>query len=238
MKYAALGVVGALLCGCGVWYVLWSQKHAQKQSVMCAQVITTAIHPETGEERVFQTPCDVPPGWQVKEGNGNDSYRENGVLMQRFRSDEYGFAFAYRQMPDGYVLATLPERDASERSLSATYTIIDAHEYALLQESTDARESPPAIAIQVYENTAHEPIMLWLEANPERANYHLKSSSVRNESVGGAAALRYSFDGLYQNEAIVISHKDHVLVFMGSFNSFEDPIRREFLNIVGSLAFF
>ena len=31
---------------------------------VCAQVITTARNPETGEVRDFPTPCDVPQGWE------------------------------------------------------------------------------------------------------------------------------------------------------------------------------
>jgi len=33
--------------------------------VVCAQVITPAINPETKEIREFPTPCDVPDGWDV-----------------------------------------------------------------------------------------------------------------------------------------------------------------------------
>lgn len=32
---------------------------------ICAQVITPARNPETGEIREFPTPCDVPEGWEV-----------------------------------------------------------------------------------------------------------------------------------------------------------------------------
>lgn len=32
---------------------------------MCAQVITPARNPETGDIREFPTPCDVPEGWEV-----------------------------------------------------------------------------------------------------------------------------------------------------------------------------
>jgi len=31
---------------------------------MCAQIIARAKNPDTGEEREFPTPCDVPLGWQ------------------------------------------------------------------------------------------------------------------------------------------------------------------------------
>lgn len=32
---------------------------------VCAQVVTTAINPATGEQKDFPTPCDVPEGWGV-----------------------------------------------------------------------------------------------------------------------------------------------------------------------------
>lgn len=33
----------------------------------CAQVLTPAFNPETGELRDFSTPCDVPEGWVQAE---------------------------------------------------------------------------------------------------------------------------------------------------------------------------
>lgn len=35
------------------------------KSGACAQVITPAINPKTGERKEFPTPCDVPEGWQT-----------------------------------------------------------------------------------------------------------------------------------------------------------------------------
>lgn len=39
--------------------------------ISCAQVITTARNPQTGEVRDFPTPCDVPPGWEKVGGSVN-----------------------------------------------------------------------------------------------------------------------------------------------------------------------
>ncbi len=33
--------------------------------IACAQVITPARNPDTGDIREFPTPCDVPDGWEV-----------------------------------------------------------------------------------------------------------------------------------------------------------------------------
>lgn len=32
---------------------------------LCAQVVTSARNPSTGDIKVFPTPCDVPKGWEV-----------------------------------------------------------------------------------------------------------------------------------------------------------------------------
>ncbi|MBP9669358.1 MAG: hypothetical protein KBE09_03645 [Candidatus Pacebacteria bacterium] len=238
MKYAVLGVVGVLIAGGALWYVRSAFMGPERPETSCAQVVTTAKNPQTGEVQTFSTPCDVPPEWQLIEGNGNDSYQENNAVMQRFRNEEYGFAFAYRQEPEGYTLIELPKSGTDGVGLRAAYTLMDTEEYGALQGSADAREGPPAIVFQVYQNQVQESVAGWLEAHPTLANYHLKSSSLRDEEIGGIPAVRYSFDGLYQNEAIVVNHRGYIIVFMGAFTSFEDPIRREFLNIVSSMAFF
>ncbi len=40
-------------------------RKAIKEERVCAQVITPAINPETGECKEFPTPCDVPENWEI-----------------------------------------------------------------------------------------------------------------------------------------------------------------------------
>lgn len=35
------------------------------ETEICAQIITSATNPDTGEVTDFPTPCDVPEGWGV-----------------------------------------------------------------------------------------------------------------------------------------------------------------------------
>ena len=37
----------------------------KNDSEICAQVITSARNPETGDIQEFPTPCDVPKNWEV-----------------------------------------------------------------------------------------------------------------------------------------------------------------------------
>ncbi len=37
----------------------------KRKAKVCIQVLTPAVNPQTGECRVFPTPCDVPEGWKI-----------------------------------------------------------------------------------------------------------------------------------------------------------------------------
>ncbi len=61
------------------WYFLYKDKPEtpstetpsaeEEQMVICAQVITPARNPSTGEIKEFPTPCDVPDGWETIEND-------------------------------------------------------------------------------------------------------------------------------------------------------------------------
>ncbi len=80
-KNLIIGVLVVALIGVGVvtfWPSL-SQAPApegqtattteDENTAICAQVITPARNPDTGEIREFPTPCDVPEGWETIEND-------------------------------------------------------------------------------------------------------------------------------------------------------------------------
>ena len=64
-------IIGALLVAVsGLAYInYFPQKAAevpiQENEEQCAQVVTPARNPETGDIREFPTPCDVPDSWEL-----------------------------------------------------------------------------------------------------------------------------------------------------------------------------
>lgn len=70
-----IAIVAAFIIGVGIGYWVLPAPVAQapqtenqteeEDGVMCAQVITAAINPQTGLIQEFATPCDVPEGWEV-----------------------------------------------------------------------------------------------------------------------------------------------------------------------------
>ncbi len=56
--------------------------------LICAQVITPAQNPETGECREFPTPCDVPEGWVTVDSCPSVDTDLTGNLVDEIPSDE------------------------------------------------------------------------------------------------------------------------------------------------------
>lgn len=70
---AVLIVVYGVVANAQGWWPFMSQESGdrsselEKENEVCIQVITRARSPETGEERDFPTPCDVPEAWEILE---------------------------------------------------------------------------------------------------------------------------------------------------------------------------
>lgn len=78
VKNLIIVVLGAALAA---FVFLYAQKPTPQQPnnesaapphELCAQVITSALDPETGVIVEFPTPCDVPTGWLVVENDVPD----------------------------------------------------------------------------------------------------------------------------------------------------------------------
>jgi hypothetical protein len=67
-------------------------------------------------------------------------------------------------------------------------------------------------------------------------NYRSELGEARSGRVAEQDARLFRGDGLYPSETVVFMHRSFVIVFTGTFDSPEDKIYKDFLNIVGSIA--
>ena len=67
--------IAALIAAC----MFVGNVHAD-DDVMCAQVITYGLNPETLEWEVFPTPCDVPEGWRSSMTRPDTDPLDPGVI--------------------------------------------------------------------------------------------------------------------------------------------------------------
>lgn len=107
MRYKILGylfLAGIFLAA--VWAVYWWQYgqhddnyNDDNDQMACIQVIQRARNPQTGEERDFPTPCDVPQGWELVESEETDETAN----WQTYRNEEFDVEFKY---PNDWYLVT------------------------------------------------------------------------------------------------------------------------------------
>ncbi len=228
---ALIGV--AIVLGFGFWYVLTAQTSLTSGGDydVCAQVITDARNPDTGEVRTFPTPCDVPDGWDTLETD-REFFTRNGEEWQRYRNDDLGLRFEYRITPEGYLLVEQDELQVPSDTLIEYVSLFDRKEYAALLESTEAREGPPAISILVFENPDALTAREWIEAERILSNIQLVQGDIRTYTISGVDAIRYTTDGLYTNDTIVAENNGRIYMISGSYAQEDSSIREDFLDML------
>lgn len=107
-------IVLILIVGAGFWY--WQVSKTDEQvfdnsapGEPCIQVITRARNPQTGEEKDFPTPCDVPEGWVETAADDTTLPEETAPApapepqapapsapqWKTFKSPKYNYEFQY-----------------------------------------------------------------------------------------------------------------------------------------------
>ena len=151
------------------------------------------------------------------------------------RDAAFGYEFSYPDGPDGYL--TFENTDSTHPDFLTGIMLMDRTEYEILQASTDAREGPPAIHVQVYENPANRHAPVWAMENQNETNYGLLLGTETETTLGGANAIRYTTDGLYPIDTYVAAHDGRIYVLMGAYRDIGDQIHEDFQDLVASFTF-
>lgn len=157
------------------------------------------------------------------------------MIMSTYTDDKLGYRFDYTKGPDGYVIVE------NEETLGANFIsgiiLFNRAEYEEFLNATDVREGPPAIHVQVYENTESLSPSVWVLRNPEVSNYELRMSEPREEVVGGANAVHFVADGLWPVVTYVVAHDGKIYLLMGTMPDGNDAMQMDFRALVDSFEF-
>jgi hypothetical protein len=187
--------------------------------------VVKSIDPEKIESPVYTETSDtenVTPSADIPD---TDSPYTDGKI---------GLSFEYDDSGEGYRLDVLPSGGDTHVK---TIVLTDRAAYAEVIASEVPREGPPTITIQVFKNENREWSRKWADSHIQASNINLLMGEVTDTVIGGANAVRYTADGLYPTDTVVVAHGSHVYVISGSYMDETSPTRIDFEPLLQSLTF-
>ena len=224
MKNILIIVILLAVAG-GVWW--YFSNSSEDTGEVCAQVITEARNPETGEVKEFPTPCDVPEGWEVTSGEVMDSYS----------SEKLGLSFSYPSEPEEYVVVEHRIDEIPHNQVVAHVSLFNKSDYEELQASTEPREGPPAITFLTFKNPEGLSARAWAEDNAFISNIKMARGGVSDTTLQGKSGVHFMGDGLYANETYIVRNGEYIHYISGAYSTEESQIREDFSKILETIAF-
>lgn len=143
-----------------------------------------------------------------------------------YSSAEYDISFTY---PSSYVLS---EQDApgSAQRAHHTITLIRAEDLP----APEGGEGPPAITIDIFQNTLDSQSAREWITNTSNSNYKLGDGTISSTTIGSRDALSYRWSGLYEGTSVVTATDDWVYMFSVTYMEMGAPIVQDFVAIRNS----
>jgi len=230
-------LIAALILGGGLYFLLKQNKDNKNDAEVCAQVLTDARNPETGDIETFETPCDVPDGWDVLETDA-ESFSRGNERWTRYRNDDLGIRFEYRTEPSGYILVEHDDNLSFHEDMLENISLFDKKEYAELLASSVPREGPPGISVLIYRNSSNYSVNEWVQEESLLSNIGLSLTSPSEFEFSGVPAVRYTVDGLHTSDTIVALNNGLIYYISGSYSVENSQIRKDFLEMLDHISLY
>lgn len=230
------------------------------EAVMLDGPTLVAVLEENGDEKIIAVPSMGLPlcaareaiadismlaigDWVEASGNTDESGQivpcteesDYLTITSVARDAVYEYEFTYRKGPDGYV--TLEDNSSTDADFVTGLTLINKSEYEVFQNSTDAREGPPAMSVRIYNNPEKLHSSVWTIRKPLESNIELALTEPEEAVVGGANAVHYIADGLYPMDIYVVAYGQHVYVLSVMYPGTDTAIYQDFQSLVDSFTF-
>lgn len=167
-----------------------------------------------------------------KQAEAPTSKGDLSGLGTAYENKTLGFSFDYSYR---YYLR---EREAGTRLRPQTAIVLveDTIENRDLLDgiSTESREGPTAITIDIYENPTKLGAEEWIEQD---TNWNLSNKQVTPASVGGKEGRMFTWDGLYAGKSTVVTHGERTYVFSVTSMTREDRILKDYDTLLASVTF-
>lgn len=171
----------------------------------------------------------------------NESLKEADSVYAQFTDSSIELQFEYKTEPDGYViddLSALIGEQPEGVEVIKVFRVMNEREKIDLETSEGGREGPPVITLMVFKNLQNQSVSQWVDAFPFYSAIGMAIGDVNRDAVvGGADAVKYRADGLYQSDYVVIAHGGYIYLFNGAFLEENSTIHQDFGKLVDSVLF-
>ena len=149
---------------------------------------------------------------------------------KQYDNSQYGIHFEY---PEQYVITEKDIGNSAERE-HHSITLIRAEDAANVPENG---EGPTAITIEIFGNGIDkQSAEQWIK-NTSASNHKLAvEQTLASTSVSGKPAYRYTWDGLYRGDSVVMQNGTYIYMFSVTYMDTSAPIRDDFSLLLGSVA--
>lgn len=149
------------------------------------------------------------------------------IATTQYSSSETRLAFVYKNT---YVL------DVRQDSFNG-------HEVTVLTLTNptivvpDMSDGPGGISVLVVADAANTPLALWLQQS-SISNFNLSTTKeLASTTLAGQEALRYTYSGLYENDAVATMHNGKKYLFFGAWGTAGDPTRKDLQDLLKTVQF-
>ncbi len=154
-----------------------------------------------------------------------------------YTNSELEFSFKYKGGDSGYVLQEAKAPDDNRTDFVTNIQLTDADELREFTESTSAREGPPTIGIMVFKNSSNFFPREWMLENPAYSNVGLMRGDIVETEIAGAKAVRYTVDGLYLLDTVIVASGNYIYVFTAALLGDDTQIADDFDPLLDSVSF-
>lgn len=182
----------------------------------------------------------------VKPALDNRTITDTAIMP--VKNLDLDFGFTYPSGESGFALIEPPVPTTTSDGLQKVYVLMDTQEYVLFQSNPDQGETPPSVSVLVVKMPVLSDelettdrltrLKAWAELYPQYSSATIRTGQQEIVDLDGVPAIRYSTDGLYQQEVYLVSYKGNVYVFTGQFDSESDTIHSMFMELIRSVEFY
>lgn len=149
-----------------------------------------------------------------------DTFEKNGNTMKRYQDDRTDISFDYRVEPDGYTAVSTQEDTVLGIAL------IKTTDYDYMKDGP-GRGGPPAINLIIYPNDDGLSALEWALENSAYSNLQ-DEELVTAYTLAGIEGIRYSWEGMFNGETVIISDENNVYMFSGTSHDGDTAMKEDF----------